>query len=359
MTNREPIRCVFLPYGVSNPYPDELERRLAETGVSVERPRVRTLFLWSMLARWRPQVLHLHWLYMSIRARSSFVAALKLLVFAGQVGVLRLSGVRVVWTVHNIEDHEAPFPRVDTMCRKLIARLSHGVVVYCDRSREEVIARFGVRDAEKITVIPHGNVIDYYENAVSRSDARKSLDLAEDDLVFLAFGEVRPYKGVVDLVAAFRELGVPRAKLLIVGRVSDDSFIQVLNDAIGESDAIAFLPGFVDNDRIQIFMNASDIVVCPFRRIHTSGSIVLAMSFAKPCIAPMIGCIPEVLDREGSFLYDPENAGGLANALALAVEHRGSLEQMGRHNREVIARCRWEDIATEHKKLYERCLGWA
>jgi len=58
-------------------------------------------------------------------------------------------------------------------------------------------------------------------------------------------------------------------------------------------------------------MNACDVVVFPYQEILTSGAVILAMSFGRACVAPRLGCIQDVLDDKGAFIYEPSNKAGL------------------------------------------------
>ncbi len=48
-------------------------------------------------------------------------------------------------------------------------------------------------------------------------------------------------------------------------------------------------------------MNASDIVAFPYLEGMTSGALIMAMGFGKPCIASRIGCIDQTTDSQGAF----------------------------------------------------------
>jgi beta-1,4-mannosyltransferase len=100
-------------------------------------------------------------------------------------------------------------------------------------------------------------------------------------------------------------------------------------------------------------MNAADIVVQPFKKIMTSGSVILAMSFGKPVIAPAIGCMPDILDNEGNFLYEPSDPNGLLKAMQLALE--ADLIKMGKHNFQLAKQYSWEGIAKGTAEIYRKC----
>jgi len=103
-------------------------------------------------------------------------------------------------------------------------------------------------------------------------------------------------------------------------------------------------------------MNAADVVVLPYRHILSSGAALLAMSFGKPCIAPGIGCLADVLDASGAFLYDPKREAGLFESMQRAVEAGDLLGRMGAHNRERVLQWTWARAAEATKALYKRCL---
>ncbi|WP_242482112.1 glycosyltransferase, partial [Trichormus variabilis] len=71
---------------------------------------------------------------------------------------------------------------------------------------------------------------------------------------------------------------------------------DMLLQKIDNEPNIKFIPGFVPSEKLQIYLNACDVVVFPYRDILTSGAVMLAMSFGRACIAPRKGCIAEVLD---------------------------------------------------------------
>jgi len=101
-------------------------------------------------------------------------------------------------------------------------------------------------------------------------------------------------------------------------------------------------------------MNAADVIVLPFKDILTSGSVILAMSFGKPIIAPTIGCVPDVLDIEGSFLYNALEKDGLVNAMRRVFN--SDIIKMGNHNFELAKQFEWDKIAKKTYEIYCECL---
>ena len=76
----------------------------------------------------------------------------------------------------------------------------------------------------------------------------------------------------------------------------------------------------IQNDELQLYLNAADFVVLPYEQILTSGSAVLAFSFARPIIAPALGGLRDLVqDNVNGFLYDPLAEGALLGALKRAA----------------------------------------
>jgi len=81
------------------------------------------------------------------------------------------------------------------------------------------------------------------------------------------------------------------------------------------------------------------------------------MSFGKPCIAPAIGCLRDILTSDGSFLYSVNDADGLKTALLNAVEKRQQLNKMGVHNYERAKSWSWSTVAEKTLDVYRSCCG--
>ena len=113
----------------------------------------------------------------------------------------------------------------------------------------------------------------------------------------------------------------------------------------------------IPDDDIQIYMNASDCVLVPYKVFTTSGIAILAMSFARVCIAPRIGFFQDMLDESGSFLYDSDDNDRLLNAMEVAIEKKDNILEMGKHNLKLAEQWDWKDIAGKIYHLYEYCLN--
>lgn len=355
----DPITVLMCPdYRESNPYQSELIDALEARGVDVSMTSGGWAF--PLLAGVRrhgvPDVLHLHWLHRFVITKRRFPAVLAVLLgvrLCFELAVLRMLGVRIVWTVHNLLDHERAAPRSELAIRHAVARLADGLVVHCEAAAALVAEKYRLpeRVSDRIRVVDHGNFADVYEDDVSQSTARERLDLPSGVPVVAFFGMIRPYKNIPGLIEAFKR--VPgEARLLVVGNPWNEDVENRVRAASADDDRIHTVLEYVPEDEIQVYMRAADAVVLPFDSVLTSGSAVLAMTFGRAVVAPVMGCLPGLIGSEGGYLYDPEDPEGLGAALRKAIDDRDRLQEMGRRNRKAAQRLDWDRIAERTRGVY-------
>jgi len=350
------MKVLFFPYlSGGNPYQRRLAKALQNCGVEVlpTKPH-RYLPIMGNVQACHADVLHLHWTSLLLTHPNRIKNGLLIIRFVAELLAVRLFGVKIVWTVHNLYHHERRVP-METLINRFIVRLSHQLIVHYPFAKTAVMHAYNLQDncKKKINIIPHGHYIDCYENRITQEEARNTLGLGKKEIVFLYFGSIRPYKNVPSLINAFRKLQNKDVSLLIVGEPKNGVVKEELcNQCQTDSRIRTFLEA-VPDEKIPVFMNCADVVVLPFKDIFTSGSVILAMSFQKALIAPSIGCVPEILDKRGAFLYDPKDGRNLLLAMKTALE--ADLLDMGRHNYRQANRFDWMEIAAKTREVYRQC----
>ncbi|WP_228024464.1 glycosyltransferase [cf. Phormidesmis sp. LEGE 11477] len=193
---------------------------------------------------------------------------------------------------------------------------------------------------------------------MSQLEARKLLKIPESSTVFLFFGMIRWYKGVPELIDAFKVLQSESTYLAITGRFrdADEELADLIQKKVKDDKNIKLVTGFIPEKEVQVYMNACDAVLFPYRRLLTSGALILAMSFRRACVAPRIGCMEEILDEAGGYLYDSSSGDGLVQALESANDRKNDLSQMGEYNYQIAAEWSWETVAQMTLNVYQRCM---
>lgn len=334
------LRLLAFPRDRDNPYQELLyERfRLAGDVVDYVTPRSQRELLPSLVRARRSgrDVFHIHWVWPFTvgfpRSKRLRYWHLRLVLAAA-----RRLGYTVVWTAHNVLPHDPHFHDDEAACRAL-ARSADLVIAHSHGALEQLSA-IGAR-TRRSAVIEHGSYIGVYPERVSRTEARTQLGLEPDDVVYLFFGLIRTYKGIDELVEAYRLARTPKTKLLIAGSCAEPRLRRLLKE---EADAgrVVWHDGFVTHDDVQSYFAAADVAVLPYRRISTSGSALLALSFGTPLVttpSPALESVP----ADAYYAYDG-SVQGLAHALVQAREDDGRRER-GERGRDYAASLSWEEI---------------
>ena len=229
---------------------------------------------------------------------------------------------------------------------KLIALFSNKVIVH-EPFLKEYLVRDYKEDPRKIVVIPHG-VEDL--RPLPKDEAKKRLGL-EGRIVLLYFGYLTGYKGLKELLDAYRDVTkkIPNTVLVIAGgphpRLIREKWYRdwirelvkkalTIQREIKDRGRIVFT-GYVSEDRIPLYFSAADIVVLPYKaRIAASGPEALAIAFGRCYVIKSVG-------RKNTYTL----SSSITNAL-LSIE--------ACRNRSVnlkILRA-WSNVARQHLRIY-------
>jgi beta-1,4-mannosyltransferase len=332
----------FLPWWPQNPYQILLKRQLNSAGVRViGNPPLSLLRL--LIGRDGLDVVHVHWphgLYLNRAWRYPYIVLVLLL--------YRLLKNNIVWTVHELEAYESPHVRMDEWLRRRLMAWSRALIVHGKSTERELRERYAYRGP--VCIARHPCFAGCYDDCVNRAGARARLELPVHGTVFLYFGYIKPYKGVEDLIAAFRAIGDPTASLVIAGRPLDKEIEHEIAALAALDPRIRCAMRYIPDTDVQLYFRASDVVVFPFQRTQTSGSVMLALTFGKPVIAPAAGTIPEYVSTKMGELFDPADAGSLRSAMCRVLSR--DLQEMGRAAFESCAQLNWSDFAKVHLSAY-------
>jgi len=362
--SNDKITVLFTSGSGKNPYHKLLFEGLEKNGV---KPIHEILPLFLPLTRTiirneKIDTVHLGWLYSFFIVRdftpfqtlNTIITAGRGFWFCIDLLLVRLLGVQLVWTVHNKYHHERYYVRIEYILNIVAANVVHTLTVKCPSAKKTISEIYHVRNNSKIAVIPDGSYIDAYPNTVKKSDARKHLDIG-DKFVYLYFGLIRPYKGVEELVEAFKSIESQDIELWIVGNPKTDAIRKRIISKTAKDQRIHTTLEYVPDEDIQYYMNAADVLVLPYQDILNSGSVYLGLSFGKPIIAPRIGCIPSSMSTKNTLLYNPAGTKRLKNALCAA--HTVDLLEISQANFRQAKKYDWTKIGNQYYRIYSNKLS--
>ncbi len=245
--------------------------------------------------RTMPDVLHYQWLPFPLADRMALRRARR--------------RAAVVLTVHDTEPFNGT-PTSTLQARGFIAALAEAdrLVVHTAAGRDRLAAA-GL-DVARIHVVPHGPLA---PGSVPRAagDGRFTL---------VAFGKMRPYKGLDVLVEAASQLGAAeRAALRIVlagEPMIDLGPLRARIDAAGLGETIELQPRRLDEAAMGTLFARADGFVFPYREIEASGVFYLVQGLRRWVVASRLGAFAEALeDGVSGRLVPPGDAAALASAL--------------------------------------------
>ena len=209
------------------------------------------------------------------------------------------------------------------------------IVVHSENGRE-TLAELGV-DPEKLRIIPHP----VFPSEPERQD---------DGRTVLAFGMIRPYKGLGDAIEAVRKAG--DARLLVVGDPIEP--IEPYR-ASANGLEVEWRLGYVSGAEIDRAFGEATVAVFPYRpELDQSGALLRALGAGVPAVAYDVGGIAEPVRRFEAGRVVP--AGDVA-ALADAVHQLLADPVALAHARDGARRARdeltWDAAARAHLTLYE------
>lgn len=344
MSDAAPVVLVnVLPEPESNPF-------LALWTESARRAGARLVLLdrRSVLARGadRPDWLHLQWPDWTVTAPRTSRAAWNVLRLLLLVAAARVRGARVMVTAHNVWSHHGRHPRLEAVLWSVLGLLTTDLHLLSAAGAQEFVGSHPTFRRAKRRVIPHGDYGPVVEAPPSRDAARESLGIARGEgRVLVTFGSLQRYKGVGELLAAFRELDDDGARLIVAGRVKEAELAHDLEETRRADPRVHAIPEFLSQADLAQVIRAADAVVLPYRRVLNSGSALLALTLGRPVIVPSTPTFEELRDRVG---------GGWVRLFAgpLASEDLRLDGETPPDGEPDLAWCSWDVVTEELRSLW-------
>jgi glycosyltransferase involved in cell wall biosynthesis len=135
-------------------------------------------------------------------------------------------------------------------------------------------------------------------------------------VIALFVGRFANYKGVADLLQAWRNIAPPvppQASLLLLGGVAVDDPLRVPIEG----------PGVIVREwaaDVRPYLHAADIFVLPLHAEGMSNALLEAMACGLPAVATRVGAATSMIaDDESGLLVDARDSEGLAEALGRLI----------------------------------------
>jgi glycosyltransferase involved in cell wall biosynthesis len=267
-------------------------------------------------------VIHLHWHDVFLgchRTKSSLALVLlsNLAFFIRQ----KLGGARVVWTIHDASSLQEVHRVVASLYRIFLRMTVDAFIALSESSVKQAVVLNPWLQGLPYRVIPHGHYRGHYPDTL-REDARRQLGLRTDEKVILWFGKIKKYKGLPDLIAAFREVRLPNVRLLVVG-ANDGAMTEEMLRVMKADPRILSQIRFIEEEETAVFFKSSDLCVLPYKKIFNSGTTILALSFSVPALVTESPATVDLNSAVGADWVSTFRGPITAKVIEEAVEHFG------------------------------------
>ncbi|MDB5817942.1 MAG: hypothetical protein JWQ11_1582, partial [Rhizobacter sp.] len=225
-------------------------------------------------------------------------------------------------------------------------KLADRVIVHTAAGKQALVDR-GV-PAAKMMVVGHGPLTMAHPVAPV---ARRILKDGDDRWTFVAFGEIKPYKGVdllVEAVAAMPANVRAKCHVIVAGRPRMDmAAITARIAELGLQDVIELRLRRQSEVEMATLFERADCFVFPYRQIDASGVYFLVKSLGRWLIASEVGVFAEDI-RKGvdGVLLPPGDVARLSAEMQRAVETKPRPVPM-------VADDSWLEIGHITRSLYE------
>lgn len=237
------------------------------------------------------------------------------------------------------------------------ARLADHLVTVSHAQRHELAQRFRL-DPARVTTIYAGLDTERFWRPDARDRIRRSLGIAEGEVVIMYAGRLVGGKGLETLLdsAPVVLAECPEAHFVIVGDGYLAPKLRAAAESRGLSDRVTFT-GFRRD--IPELLAGADVFTLPSRSEGLPLGAVEAMAAGKPLVATAVGGLAELVQDGVTGLEVPvDDAAGLAEALVRLARNPALRERMGEAGRRFVqGQFSVETMVAAHDALYRQLLA--
>lgn len=279
----------------------------------------------------------------------------------------KVAGKKIVLTAHNVNagqrDQRDSWANRATL--RIQYRLADHLFVHTKKMKDQLVDEFDVK-ASKVTVIPYGinNAVPLTE--ITKEEARRKLGLRNEEKVILYFGQIKRYKGLEYLVAAYQQIAQQEDYRLIIAGERQKGFeeywgaIQQTIERDPCRETVLQRIEFIPDSETEIYFKSADVAVLPYTDIFQSGILFLAYAYGLPVIATDVGSFREdVIEGTTGFICPPRDSESLAAALKHYFESELFRELKDRRSRirnYAVTEHSWSVVGKMTRDVYESLL---
>jgi len=265
----------------------------------------------------------------------------------------------IITTLHEFRDSKkGKLGFYYSLLNKIVVWCSDVLIVFSNETKE-VLIKQGVPE-KKIKLIEHGILLkpEIYDKSKAKRELSKKLDLKPSDYIITILGYIHKNKGHDRIIKALKRLD-SNVKLIIIGepRIAEHKpYLDFLKNVVKENglEKRVFFCGYIKDDKLSVFLNATDLMVLPYREIRQSGVFNYAMAYHLPTITSNLPFFREIKARYGCIHVFSD----LAEDIDYLLRRDDYREYLQERTKEYAEKNSYERTCFEIYKIY-LCMGEA
>ena len=261
---------------------------------------------------------------------------------------------KFVLTIHNVYPHNNEGIQNSGYSTRFskMARLIDSYIVHTEKTKNDVMDAFNLCE-NNIKVAHHGVFSpNHFVPSPNVINANK--------VIFILYGNLSCYKGVdvfVDAIKLLPQSYHNKIRGVIAGEIQDKSLYNRLQRE-SENLNIEWYPYFLPEDELYNRIDASNVIVLPYRTISQSGVLLLALFFKRFIITSDLPTFKETLQGfTDDMFFESENAQSLANLIIRYVDGNVDFEKQKSAIETLNSMYSWDKAAEKTINIYREIIN--
>ena len=285
---------------------------------------------WMWAHRHRVDAIHFHWadsLWNGRRERPERAVAKLSLILA----MAKASGVRVFWTVHNLDPHEGGRGWLSRIAAHGLARVADLIICHNRGAAASVRKRYGV-PSERIVVMHHGNYDGYHPPPRPTSTVQHELGLDPSKPTISCLGWLREYKGLDIAIDAVNRMN-GEVQLLIAGQPHRHFDLASLEEQVECSPHTHLVATHLSDQQFSDYLATSDLVLLAYRKITGSGALLAAWTAGRTVVTSDLPYFNEMVTPGSGWTFSGEDPEAIASTIRVALQTPAAERERAAWNR--------------------------
>ena len=261
-----------------------------------------------------------------------------------------------------LELHTYPSTKFGKRLLKIVMHSAEGIVV-TNRYLQNKVEEQGIM-TEKIRIIPNGADLKLRKRMISKTLARKKLDLSVSDNIVLYLGNFYRSKGVYELCQAEKYLP-KNTKVLLVGGSRVDRNIQPLKEFINNNKIKnVHIVEYKNRSKVARYLSAADVCVLPniitdeeSEYFTTPLKMFDYMVAKRPIVASDLPALRQILDEKTAVFVRTNDPKELASAILHTLRNSEDAKKRVEVAYAVAKELSWRNRAKNVKSFIQESLG--